>query len=46
MNSESIDLFATDPPFNKGKDFHLTPDSLAKGAMFQDRWSWEKDGHQ
>ena len=45
MNSESVDLIATDPPFNKGKDFHATPDSLAKGAKFQDRWRWEKDVH-
>ncbi len=46
MNSESVDLIATDPPFNKGKDFHATPDSLAAGAKFQDRWSWEQDVHQ
>ena len=46
MNSESVDLVATDPPFKKGRDFHATPDSLAKGASFQDRWSWEKDVHQ
>ena len=46
MNSESVDLIATDPPFNKGRDFHATPDSLASGAKFQDRWSWEKDVHQ
>ena len=46
MNSESVDLIATDPPFNKGKDFHATPDSLAAGAKFQDRWSWEEDVHQ
>ena len=46
MNSESVDLIATDPPFNKGKDFHATPDSLAAGASFQDRWSWEQDVHQ
>ena len=45
MNSNSVDLIATDPPFNKGRDFHATPDSLAKGASFQDRWSWEKDVH-
>ena len=43
MNSESVDLIATDPPFNKSRDFHATPDSLAAGASFQDRWSWEKD---
>jgi len=46
MNSESVDLIATDPPFNKNRDFHATPDSLAKGAKFQDRWSWEKDVHE
>ena len=38
MNSETIDLIATDPPFNKGRNFHPTPDSLATGASFQDRW--------
>ena len=43
INSETIDLVATDPPFNKGRDFHATPDSLAAGAKFHDRWSWEGD---
>ena len=46
MNSSTVDLIATDPPFNKGRDFHATPDSLASGARFQDRWSWERDVHQ
>ena len=46
MNSESVALIATDPPFNKGRDFHATPDSLAAGARFQDRWSWERDVHE
>lgn len=46
MNSSSVDLIATDPPFNKGRDFHATPDSLAAGAKFQDRWSWNDDIHQ
>ena len=46
MNSESVHLIATDPPFNKGRDFHATPDSLASGASFQDRWSWDRDVHQ
>ena len=46
LNSESVDLIATDPPFNKGRDFHATPDSLASGAKFQDRWTWEKDVHR
>ena len=43
LNSESVHLIATDPPFNKGRDFHATPDSLASGAKFQDRWSWKDD---
>ena len=46
LNSESVHLIATDPPFNKGRDFHATPDSLASGASFQDRWSWKDDVHQ
>ena len=41
LNSASVDLIATDPPFNKGRDFHATPESLAAGAKFQDRWSWK-----
>ena len=45
MNSGTVNLIATDPPFNKGRDFHATPDSLAKGASFQDRWSWRDDIH-
>ena len=43
MNTGSVHLIATDPPFNKGRDFHATPDSLARGAKFQDRWSWADD---
>ncbi len=46
INSNSIHLIATDPPFNKGRDFHATPASLASGASFQDRWSWEDDVQQ
>ncbi len=46
MNSETVHLIATDPPFNKNRDFHATPDSLAKGASFSDRWSWERDVHE
>ena len=45
MNSGTVNLIATDPPFNKSRDFHATPDSLASGASFQDRWSWHDDIH-
>ena len=46
INSGTVHLIATDPPFNKGRDFHATPDSLAAGAKFEDRWRWDKDVHQ
>ena len=45
MNSESVHLIATDPPFNKKRDFHTTSDSLASGASSQDWWSWDDDVH-
>ena len=45
INSGTVNLIATDPPFNKNKDFHATPDSLSAGARFQDRWSWQRDIH-
>ena len=45
MNSETVHLIATDPPFNKSRDFHATPDSLTRGASFQGRWSWRDDIH-
>ena len=32
INANIVDLIATDPPFNKGKDFHATPESLSAGA--------------
>ena len=46
INTGTVHLIATDPPFNKSKDFHATPDSLAAGARFSDRWKWETDVHQ
>ena len=46
MDSGTVDLIATDPPFNKNKDFHVTPDKLGNGGgRFQDRWAWERDVH-
>ena len=46
LDTGTVHLIATDPPFKKGRDFHATPDSLAAGASFQDRWSWARDVHQ
>ena len=46
INSNSVDVIATDPPFQKGRDFHATPTSLSAGASFQDRWRWEPEHSQ
>ena len=46
MNSGTVNLIATDPPFNKNRDFHADPGSLASGARFADRWRWEEDVHE
>ena len=46
MNSETVQLIATDPPFNKSRTFNATPGGLARGAKFQDRWRWKKDVHE
>ena len=43
LNSATVDLIATDPPFNKSRDFHATPNKLATGARFTDRWRWDVD---
>ena len=43
LNSAAVDLIATDPPFNKGKDFRAAPESRAAGGRFPDRWSWESE---
>ena len=43
VNSGAVHLIATDPPFNKGDDFHATPGSPAAGTRFSDRWQWDQD---
>lgn len=40
MNSSTVDLIATDPPFNKQKNFHATPGSLFRDEEFKKRWRW------
>lgn len=51
INTGTIDLIATDPPFNTGRDFHATtPQELKDGEKkkigFQDRWSWDDNDVQ
>ena len=46
MNSGTVDLIATDPPFNKGvKAFKAKDGTLADGQSFTDKWSWAEDEH-
>ena len=46
INSGTVNLIYADPPFNKNKDFHATPDNIASGAKFTDRWRWDVDVHR
>ena len=39
MNSESVDLIATDPPFNSKKNYAAALGTKAAGAEFRDTWS-------
>ena len=43
MPNASVDLIATDPPFNKNKEFQGI--GKAEGANFKDYWSWQDDVH-
>ena len=36
-------MIATDPPFNKNKEFYAKDEEGEKWAKFQDRWSWDDD---
>ena len=41
MNSESVDLIATDPLFNSKEDYAAPIGSKAAGAEFKDWWTWD-----
>ena len=42
MNSESVDLIATDPPFDTKKMHNAQFGSRAAGQQFKDRWQWDE----
>ena len=44
MPDESVDLIATDPPFNKNREFQGIGN--AEGQSFKDYWSWAVDVHK
>ena len=41
INSECVDLIATDPPFNSNKKYIAPLSSRAKGAGYTDIWTWD-----
>ena len=41
LDTGSIDLIATDPPFNSRRIFNAPLGSRAAGAKFADRWRWD-----
>lgn len=46
LNSNTVHLIYADPPFNKNRDFHTDPESVASGGGrvgFTDRWKWDQD---
>jgi len=45
LDSDSIDLIATDPPFNKGVPAFKGTTRAGKGVEFKDVWNWDEDVH-
>ena len=42
FESDSVDLIATDPPFNSGRDYNIfLADSKAQKKAFADIWTWD-----
>lgn len=42
IDSNSVDLIATDPPFNAKRTFNAPLGSKAAGQKFNDRWRWDE----
>ena len=42
IDDNSVDLIATDPPFNAGRMFSAPIGSKAAGQQFDDRWRWDE----
>ncbi len=45
LDSKSIDLIATDPPFNKGVPAFEGTTKAGKNVEFKDIWNWDDDVH-
>ena len=45
LDSDSIDLVATDPPFNKGVPAFTGTMKAGQNVEFKDVWNWDEDVH-
>ena len=45
LDSDSIDLIATDPPFNKGVPAFTGTTKVGENVEFKDVWNWIEDVH-
>ena len=45
MNSETVNLIATDPPLNKIRDFQASRDGLVAGALYVSKAHRKKSAH-
>ena len=45
LDSDSIDLIATDPPFNKGLSAFKGKTKAGQNVQFSDVWNWNEDVH-
>ena len=45
LDSDSIDLIATDPPFNKGVSAFTGTTKAGENVEFKDVWNWNDDVH-
>ena len=45
LDSDSIDLVATDPPFNKGVPAFTGTTKAGQNVEFKDVWNWDEDVH-
>ena len=45
LDSDSIDLIATDPPFNKGVPAFTGTTKAGQNVEFKDVWNWDEDVH-
>ena len=45
LDSDSIDLIATDPPFNKGVPAFTGTTKAGENVEFKDIWNWNEDVH-